>query len=70
MTIRILNIELSIRVINKKRITGYSSRRWTEREVNAMLRFKNEGRPTEEIAKLLNRTPTAITIKLSKVRSK
>jgi len=68
MTIRILNIELSIKKVNKKRKVGYSSKRWGESETNTLLRLSNEGTLVEDIAKLLGRTKASINTRLSKVR--
>jgi len=53
-----------------KKTKGFSSRRWTKDETELMFKLKEEGKRTEEIAKALNRTPAAILVRISAIKTK
>ena len=50
--------------------TKIARRPWTPSEINALLRFRNEGKNWREIAQLMNRTPIACSTRYSKVKKK
>lgn len=50
----------------KQEIAGEQKRRWTERDDHILVSMLDEGRSHEEIAKVLCRTPKAVTLRLCK----
>lgn len=61
--------ELTLRKTHKKKIKGFSAKRWSASEQRTLLKFRNEGKSNEEIAKLLHRTVPAIYSKMWKIRN-
>ena len=68
MKFNILGYTLSVDKTTKKKRKGFTAKIWTRSEVDTLLRFRNEGKPTSEIAELLHRTEPAIYSKLGKIR--
>ena len=52
----------------KKKATGFSAKRWSSSEKNALLRFHSENKSSEEIGKLLNRTIPSVNSMLAKIK--
>ncbi len=65
---KIFGYEFIVRKEKKKKVTGFSSKPWTESETNTMLRLISEGKSQKEIAIMLKRTVPAIYSRLNKVR--
>lgn len=67
MKLKIFNIRIEVRRVKRK--GGYSRRKWTNSETDTMLRLWNEGKNKQEIADLLNRTPSSIYARYQKVHN-
>lgn len=67
---KLLGYEITFRKLRKRnRVPNkYGSKRWTEAETNTALRLRGENVPYEKIGKELNRTASAVQIRLSKVK--
>jgi len=66
---KIFGYEIIVKKTNKK-TKGFKSRRWTKDETELMFKLREEGKSSEEIAKALNRTPAAIMVRISAIKTK
>jgi len=69
---KIFGYEITIKKVHPKaRKSPLKGRKkWTTSETNTMLRMRSEGKSTEEIAQLLNRTAASVHTRLWKIRNK
>ncbi len=67
---KLFGYEIIIKKITRKRAKGFSSRKWTQSETDTMLRLKNEGKSSEVIGAMLNRTAPAISARYTKIHKK